>query len=235
MTASVLTPVSSAATAASAGATAGPRLRSVRPDESVQAAHSAAAHAAPAVSVAPAAKPGVYRLPENVLSGLRLGEQETPLVGYLLLVPAGTAPVVTPTPLVPTAVAPSAVAPTAVTAVSEPASVPAVAPAPVRQPAARPTPGLLVDRELRTAHLDGEQLELTYLEFELLAHLTAHPHRVHTRDRLVEAVWGYYGHVGDGRTVDVHVARLRRKLGPDYRAQIVTVRRVGYKYVPSSR
>ncbi|MFD0566492.1 helix-turn-helix domain-containing protein [Kitasatospora saccharophila] len=74
-------------------------------------------------------------------------------------------------------------------------------------------------------------LDLTYLEFELLAHLTEHPHRVHTRDQLVHTVWGY-GHVGDGRTVDVHVARLRRKLGAAYRDTIVTVRRVGYKYAP---
>jgi DNA-binding response OmpR family regulator len=55
---------------------------------------------------------------------------------------------------------------------------------------------------------------------------------VHTRDQLVTTVWGY-GHVGDGRTVDVHVARLRRKLGAAHRSSIVTVRRVGYKYVPS--
>ena len=69
----------------------------------------------------------------------------------------------------------------------------------------------------RTAEVDGRQLDLTYLEFELLAHLVAHPHRVHTRDQLVTTVWGY-GHVGDGRTVDVHVARLRRKLGAEHRA-----------------
>ncbi len=74
-------------------------------------------------------------------------------------------------------------------------------------------------------------LDLTYLEFELLAHLVAHPHRVHTRDQLVTTVWGY-GHVGDGRTVDVHVARLRRKLGAAHRGAIQTVRRVGYKYAP---
>ena len=60
----------------------------------------------------------------------------------------------------------------------------------------------------------------------------AHPYRVHSRDQLVTTVWGY-GHVGDGRTVDVHVARLRRKLGAEYRASIVTVRRVGYKYAPA--
>ncbi|WP_151772938.1 winged helix-turn-helix domain-containing protein [Streptomyces abyssomicinicus] len=87
-----------------------------------------------------------------------------------------------------------------------------------------------VDTTRRTAEVAGEPLELTYLEFELLAHLVAHPHRVHTRDQLVATVWGY-GHVGDGRTVDVHVARLRRKLG-DYRRTIQTVRRVGYRFTP---
>jgi DNA-binding response OmpR family regulator len=88
-----------------------------------------------------------------------------------------------------------------------------------------------IDGDRRVAKVDGRPLDLTYLEFELLAHLVAHPHRVHTRDQLVTTVWGY-GHVGDGRTVDVHIARLRRKLGPEYRAGIVTVRRVGYKYAP---
>lgn len=88
-----------------------------------------------------------------------------------------------------------------------------------------------IDSAERTALVDGAQLDLTYLEFELLAHLVAHPHRVHTRDQLVTTVWGY-GHVGDGRTVDVHVARLRRKLGAEHRHTIQTVRRVGYKYAP---
>ncbi|MER5636916.1 winged helix-turn-helix domain-containing protein [Kitasatospora sp. NPDC002227] len=109
---------------------------------------------------------------------------------------------------------------------------PAQAPNPV--PAAAPRSkahGINVDTERRHATVDGRQLDLTYLEFELLAHLTEHPQRVHTRDQLVSAVWGY-GHVGDGRTVDVHVARLRRKLGPGHRDTIVTVRRVGYKYTP---
>ncbi|MEV6696711.1 winged helix-turn-helix domain-containing protein [Streptomyces sp. NPDC051453] len=90
-----------------------------------------------------------------------------------------------------------------------------------------------IDGVQRTAWVDGRQLDLTYLEFELLAHLVAHPHRVHTRDQLVTTVWGY-GHVGDGRTVDVHVARLRRKLGAEHRQVIQTVRRVGYKYAPPS-
>ncbi len=92
-------------------------------------------------------------------------------------------------------------------------------------------PLVRVDPVQRTAEVDGRPLDLTYLEFELLAHLVAHPGRVHTRDHLVGTVWGY-GHVGDGRTVDVHVARLRRKLGAEHRDTIRTVRRVGYKYVP---
>ncbi|MFA3874249.1 winged helix-turn-helix domain-containing protein [Streptomyces sp. MMCC 100] len=92
-------------------------------------------------------------------------------------------------------------------------------------------PLVRIDPARRTAAVDGRELDLTYLEFELLAHLVTHPHRVHTRDQLVTTVWGY-GHVGDGRTVDVHVARLRRKLGAEHRQTIQTVRRVGYKYTP---
>jgi hypothetical protein len=92
-------------------------------------------------------------------------------------------------------------------------------------------PLVRVDTVRRTASVDGRELDLTYLEFELLAHLVTNPHRVHTRDQLVTTVWGY-GHVGDGRTVDVHIARLRRKLGAEHRRAIQTVRRVGYKYAP---
>jgi len=98
-------------------------------------------------------------------------------------------------------------------------------------PSTPPRDWLHVDPERHTAEVDGQQLDLTYLEFALLAHLAAHPHRVHTREHLVAALWGY-SHVGDGRTVDVHIARLRRKLGPAHRDRIVTVRRVGYKYEP---
>lgn len=99
-------------------------------------------------------------------------------------------------------------------------------------PEAAPDGGpVTIDGARRTAQVDGRLLDLTYLEFELLAHLVAHPHRVHTRDHLVTTVWGY-GHVGDGRTVDVHVARLRRKLGAEHRHTIRTVRRVGYTYAP---
>ncbi|MFE4862836.1 winged helix-turn-helix domain-containing protein [Streptomyces sp. NPDC056670] len=129
------------------------------------------------------------------------------MVGYLVLVPADQQP-----PLL--------------AAAPEP-----LAPVPV-EPAATGGDALVrIDTVRRTAEVDGSQLDLTYLEFELLAHLVAHPHRVHTRDQLVTTVWGY-GHVGDGRTVDVHVARLRRKLGVQHRGAIQTVRRVGYKYAP---
>ncbi|MFJ8583452.1 winged helix-turn-helix domain-containing protein [Streptomyces sp. NPDC093595] len=110
--------------------------------------------------------------------------------------------------------------------------VPAEQQEPVPGAATAPAEGpVTVDSSRRTAFVDGRPLDLTYLEFELLAHLVAHPHRVHTRDQLVTTVWGY-GHVGDGRTVDVHVARLRRKLGAEHRRTIQTVRRVGYKYTP---
>ncbi|WP_129309504.1 winged helix-turn-helix domain-containing protein [Streptomyces sp. L2] len=109
-------------------------------------------------------------------------------------------------------------------------------PADQEQPPPLPAPPVgdplvRIDAGRRIASVDGRELELTYLEFELLAHLVAYPDRVHTRDQLVTTVWGY-GHVGDGRTVDVHIARLRRKLGERHREAIRTVRRVGYKYTP---
>lgn len=100
-----------------------------------------------------------------------------------------------------------------------------------------PPPGddpIRIDRERHVVEVDGRELDLTFLEFGLLAQLAEHPHRVHSRDFLVSNVWGY-GHVGDGRTVDVHVARVRRKLGEAHRHRIVTVRRLGYKYVPDPR
>ncbi|MDH6216520.1 winged helix-turn-helix domain-containing protein [Streptomyces pseudovenezuelae] len=106
---------------------------------------------------------------------------------------------------------------------------PELAPAPEALDADDPL--VRIDPVQRTAAVDGRELDLTYLEFELLAHLVAFPNRVHTRDQLVTTVWGY-GHVGDGRTVDVHIARLRRKLGAEHRQAIQTVRRVGYKYTP---
>ncbi|MER5550766.1 winged helix-turn-helix domain-containing protein [Streptomyces sp. NPDC002793] len=132
-----------------------------------------------------------------------------PMVGYLVLVPADQRPV-----------------PAGASASDRNQDL---VPEPVGDaPAGGP---VRIDSSRRTAAVNGVVLDLTYLEFELLAHLVAHPHRVHTRDQLVTTVWGY-GHVGDGRTVDVHVARLRRKLGAEHRRSIQTVRRVGYKYAP---
>ncbi|MFJ3923851.1 winged helix-turn-helix domain-containing protein [Streptomyces sp. NPDC090022] len=137
---------------------------------------------------------------------------QPPMIGYLVLVPADQPPLVAPTAQ-PQPLAPQAAA------------------------GLRPATGsaddalVRIDAARRTAEVDGRVLDLTYLEFELLAHLVAHPHRVHSRDQLVTTVWGY-GHVGDGRTVDVHIARLRRKLGAAHRGAIRTVRRVGYKYAP---
>ncbi|MET8559936.1 winged helix-turn-helix domain-containing protein [Streptomyces flaveolus] len=155
------------------------------------------------VDVADFLPPGATWLPapQHALPAL---PGRPPMVGYLVLVPADQRP-----PFLPVAVP--------------------------DQPEAEADPGteplVRIDAVRRTASVDGRELDLTYLEFELLAHLVAHPHRVHTRDQLVTTVWGY-GHVGDGRTVDVHIARLRRKLGAEHRQAIQTVRRVGYKYTP---
>ncbi|MFJ7207445.1 winged helix-turn-helix domain-containing protein [Streptomyces sp. NPDC098789] len=142
---------------------------------------------------------------------------QPPMVGYLVLVPADHQQP-------PIAFAPS---PFATTPFGPGTPAQAAAPA----PAVTGDALVRIDSEQRTAEVDGEVLDLTYLEFELLAHLVANPHRVHSRDQLVTTVWGY-GHVGDGRTVDVHIARLRRKLGTSNRSAIQTVRRVGYKYAP---
>ncbi len=86
-----------------------------------------------------------------------------------------------------------------------------------------------LDRVGRTCRLDGDEVELTRLEFDLLAELAAHPHVVFTRERLLERVWGYQSGVG-GKTVDVHMANLRRKLGKDL--PVVAVRGVGYRLDP---
>jgi DNA-binding response OmpR family regulator len=83
----------------------------------------------------------------------------------------------------------------------------------------------------RRVTLGGEEVELTRLEFDLLAELAAHPRIVYTRERLLEKVWGYQVGVG-GKTVDVHVANLRRKLGDGI--GIVAVRGVGYKLDPEA-
>lgn len=88
--------------------------------------------------------------------------------------------------------------------------------------------GLIVNKEAYTAFLDGVQLELTLKEFELLAHLAENSGRVLTRDQLLNAVWGY-DYMGDSRTVDSHIARLRIKLGDYGSAHLKTIYGMGYK------
>lgn len=93
---------------------------------------------------------------------------------------------------------------------------------------------LTIEEATYTARLRGRALELTYKEFELLKFLAQHAGRVFTRAQLLHEVWGY-DFFGGTRTVDVHVRRLRAKLGPEYDAMIGTVRSVGYKFVRPSR
>jgi DNA-binding response OmpR family regulator len=76
-------------------------------------------------------------------------------------------------------------------------------------------------------------VELTRREFDLLAHLMSHPRLVFTRGQLLAAVW-QQPDVGDGRTIDVHVARLRNKLGAPHRRSVATVRGIGYKFDPAA-
>jgi len=77
--------------------------------------------------------------------------------------------------------------------------------------------------------LGGQPIEMTYKEYELLKFLVTHPGRVHTRDALLNHVWGY-DYYGGTRTVDVHVRRLREKLGLEASEHIETVRNVGYRF-----
>ncbi len=89
---------------------------------------------------------------------------------------------------------------------------------------------VVVDEATYTAKLGGRVLDLTFKEFELLKYLAQHPGRVFTRDQLLQEVWGY-DYFGGTRTVDVHVRRLRAKLGTENESLIGTVRNVGYRFV----
>ncbi|GAA1863396.1 hypothetical protein GCM10009813_25650 [Brevibacterium marinum] len=93
--------------------------------------------------------------------------------------------------------------------------------------------GLRIDETAFTAHLGRRSLDLTYREFALLKFFAMHPERVFTRDEILLSVWGedYYGGT---RTVDVHVRRVRAKLGKDLENAIHTVRNVGYRFSPDS-
>ncbi len=89
---------------------------------------------------------------------------------------------------------------------------------------------LVIDEAAYTAKLRSRTLDLTFKEFELLKYLAQHPGRVFSRAQLLQEVWGY-DYFGGTRTVDVHVRRLRDKLGPEYEGLIGTVRNVGYRFV----
>jgi len=89
------------------------------------------------------------------------------------------------------------------------------------------------DLELNTAtyqaHLAGNPVDLTYMEYELLRFFVEHPNRVWSREQILSKVWGY-DYFGGSRTVDVHVRRLRAKLGEQRASWITTVRSVGYRF-----
>ncbi|HXW45197.1 MAG TPA: response regulator transcription factor [Streptosporangiaceae bacterium] len=91
---------------------------------------------------------------------------------------------------------------------------------------------LVVNEATYSARMNGRALDLTFKEFELLKFLAQHPGRVFTRAQLLQEVWGY-DYFGGTRTVDVHVRRLRAKLGADNEDLIGTVRNVGYRFVPA--
>ena len=90
---------------------------------------------------------------------------------------------------------------------------------------------LTIDESAYSARLRGRSLDLTFKEFELLRFLATHSGRVFTRAQLLQEVWGY-DYYGGTRTVDVHVRRLRAKLGAEHEGLIGTVRNVGYRFVP---
>ena len=113
-------------------------------------------------------------------------------------------------------------------------TVPASAPRDLVQASRRTGRGLVVDHARRCVWLSGQEVQLTYQEFELLAFLSANPSQVFSRADLLERVWGQrensHHHT---RTVDVHVSRLRRKLGPAFGQCLTTEHRVGYRFDPA--
>lgn len=106
------------------------------------------------------------------------------------------------------------------------------------QPAVKPG-GLRLDQAQRRVWADDKEIPLTFREFELLSFLSAHPATVFTRAELVERVWDRApaqdsrAIAEDSRTVDVHVSRVRRKLGPRHGRSLVTEYRVGYQFRPA--
>ena len=92
---------------------------------------------------------------------------------------------------------------------------------------------LIIDESAYSAKLRGKILDLTFKEFELLKYLAQHPGRVFSRAQLLQEVWGY-DYFGGTRTVDVHIRRLRAKLGSENESLIGTVRNVGYRFISNA-
>ena len=88
---------------------------------------------------------------------------------------------------------------------------------------------VVIDEDSYTAKIKGRTLDLTFKEFELLKYLAQHPGRVFSRSQLLQEIWGY-DYFGGTRTVDVHIRRLRSKLGSEFESVIDTVRNVGYRF-----
>ena len=89
--------------------------------------------------------------------------------------------------------------------------------------------GLILNLETYQATFNGHALDLTFMEYELLKFLAQNPGKVFSREMLLSRVWGYE-YYGGARTVDVHVRRLRAKLGEEHANLIQTVRSVGYRF-----
>ena len=88
---------------------------------------------------------------------------------------------------------------------------------------------LQIDLATYQVSVDGEPIDFTYMEYELLKFLATHPNRVFTREALLSRVWGY-DYYGGARTVDVHIRRLRAKIEDGHRTFIETIRNVGYRF-----
>ncbi len=116
--------------------------------------------------------------------------------------------------------------------VTAPGATPGVPDAPAATGGGDVHSGLLLDHDQRRVWVDGKEVTLTFQEFELLAFLSAHPATVFSRSDLVQRVW-QRDFAADSRTVDVHVSRLRHKLGPVYGRYLVTEYRVGYQFRPT--
>jgi len=89
--------------------------------------------------------------------------------------------------------------------------------------------GLEIDLATYQVTVDGEPVDFTYMQYELLRFLATHPNRVFSREALLTSVWGY-DYFGGARTVDVHVRRVRAKLGAAHAERLKTVRSVGYRF-----